>query len=86
MFDKIKDMLGGGKKDLGDLSLGGFEKYLRGVTYPIGLDDLVAVLRNNGAPDQMLGMVENLGVKGKSTFSSQDDVVNDLKGESRNVI
>ncbi len=86
MFDKIKDMFGGGKKDLGDLSLGGFEKYLVGVTYPIGLDDLTAALRNNGAPDQMLGMVENLGVKGKSTFSSEDDVLGSLKGEVKNII
>lgn len=84
MFDKIKNIFSGGG-NLGDLSLGGFEKYLEGVTYPIGLDDLMAVLKNNGAPDQMTGMLQNLGGKGKTSFSSKDDVVNSLKGELKNI-
>ncbi|CAN5858337.1 hypothetical protein BH24CHL3_BH24CHL3_04030 [soil metagenome] len=81
MFDKIKDMLGGSKKNLGDLPLGGYEKYLKGVTYPIGLDDLKTAFRNNGAPDQVLGLLDKVGGKGKSTFSSEEDVVGSLKGE-----
>jgi hypothetical protein len=83
MFDKLKSMLGGsgGDVNLGSLSLGGYEKYLDGATYPLGIDDLVRVLKNNGAPSQLLGVVENLGAKGKTSFSSKDDVVNSVKGE-----
>ena len=88
MFDKIKSMLGGsgGDKDLGSLSLGGYEKYLKGATYPLGIDDLIQVLKNNGAPSQVLGVVEGLGAKGKSSFSSKDDVVNSIKGELGKVL
>jgi hypothetical protein len=82
MFDKIKDVLGGGDDggDLGDLPLGGFEKYLDGVTYPIGVDDLVAVLRGNGAPDAIVDRVSETGQSGKSTFSSKEDVLNSIGG------
>ena len=88
MFDKIKSMIGGsgGDVDLGSLSLGGYEKYLKGATYPLGIDDLVHVLKNNGAPSQLLSVVENLGAKGKTSFSSQDDVVNSVKGELSKVL
>ncbi len=85
MFDKIKDMLGGGAGgdggDLGDLSLGGLEKYLDGVTYPIGIDDLMNVLKNNGAPAQLQGILQSVGAKGKHSFGSQDEVVDSMKGE-----
>jgi hypothetical protein len=82
MFDKIKDVLGGGDEggDLGDLPLGGFEKYLDGVTYPIGVDDLAAVLRGNGAPDMVVDKVNEAGQSGKTTFSSKEDVLNSLGG------
>jgi hypothetical protein len=79
VFDKIKDLLGGGKGgDLGDLPLGGYEKYLEGVTYPIGVDDLLEVLQNNGAPAKLVDMVKSVGQKGKSTFSSQDELISNL--------
>jgi hypothetical protein len=81
VFDKIKELLGGGKgDDLGDLSLGGYEKYLAGVTYPIGVDDLLEVLQNNGAPAKVIDLVRSVGQKGKSTFSSQEDLMNSLGG------
>ena len=86
MFDKIKDVLGGGSKDLGDLPLGGIEKYLDNVTYPIGLDDLVVVLRENGAPQQVLGLVQGLAGKGKSSFNSKDELVETLKNKASGVI
>ncbi len=82
MFDKIKDMLGGKSGgDLGDLSLGGFEKYLDGVTYPIGIDDLMVIIRNNGAPAKLQGVLQSVGAKGKHSFNSQDDLMDSMKGE-----
>lgn len=86
MFDKIKEVLGGGGGDLGDLPLGGFEKYLEGVDYPIGIDDLMAVLKGNGAPDQVQGMLQSVGAGGKHSFSSQDDVLNSLKGQAGSIL
>jgi hypothetical protein len=87
MFDKIKDILGGGGDvDLGSLPLGGYEKYLEGVTYPIGIDDLMTALKNNGAPSQLLDVVKGLGGKGKTSFASQEDVVDSVKGELKTMM
>jgi uncharacterized protein YidB (DUF937 family) len=88
MFDKIKSLLGGsgGDVDLASLPIGGYEKYLRGATYPLGVDDLIQVLKNNGAPSQLQSIVGNLDAKGKTSFSSQDDVVNSVKGELSKVM
>lgn len=82
MFDKIKSLLGGkgGEIDLGSLPLSGYEKYLKGVTYPIGIDDVMRALKNNGAPSQLISVVEGLATKGTSSFNSQDDLVNAVKG------
>jgi hypothetical protein len=37
-----------------------FKKYLQGVTWPIGKDDLVNVLKQNGAPDSITSKVEGV--------------------------
>ena len=82
MFDKIKDMLGGTSGgDLGDHSLGGFEKYLEGVTYPIGIDDLMGIIKSNGAPAQLQGVLQSVGAKGKHSFNNQDELMDSMKGE-----
>ena len=81
MFDKIKDALGGDKGgDLSNLPLGGFEKYLDGVTYPIGIDDLTNLLRSNGAPDQVVDQVGKAADSGKVSFDSKEDVINSIVG------
>jgi hypothetical protein len=84
MFDKIKDVLSGdnGGDDLGDLPLGGFEQYLDGVSYPIGVDDLTGVLRGNGAPDAIVDQVSRVSESGKTDFSSKEDVMNSIGGGS----
>ena len=88
MFDKIKDILGGGggDVDLDTLPLGGYEKFLEGVTYPIGIDDLMTALKNNGAPSQLLDLVKGLGDKGTTSFASQEEVVDSVKGELKNMM
>lgn len=50
-MDRLKDMASG-------FNIGDFKKYTEGVTWPIGKDDLVNVLRQNGAPDGMVSKVE----------------------------
>ena len=77
MFDKLKDMVsnitGGG--DLGDLDLSGYEKYLEGITFPVSKAELKTALQNNGAPGQLLGIVDKLPDR---VFESQDDLTNSL--------
>ncbi len=81
MFDKIKDVLSGKDgADLGDLPLGGFEKYLTGITYPIGIDDLTNLLRSNGAPDAVVSQVDKAAQSGTVNFSSKEDILNSLGG------
>lgn len=63
VFDKIKDIFSG-DSDLGDMAsqvgLGDYAQYLEGVTFPIGKDDLLVALRENGAQDALLAHVESL--------------------------
>jgi hypothetical protein len=77
MFDKIKDIVsditGGG--DLGDMNLGGVEKYLDGITFPVDKAELKTALENKGVPDQVLGFVDKLP---DQVFSSQDQLVSSL--------
>jgi hypothetical protein len=77
MFDKIKDIVSDitGGKDLGDLDLGGVEKYLDGITFPIDKTELKSALQSKGVPDQVLGFVDKLPDK---VFESQDDLVSSL--------
>jgi gas vesicle protein len=77
MFDKIKDIVSDitGGKDLGDLDLGGIEKYVEGITFPISKQELKTALQNNGVPDKFLGLVDQLPDK---VFESSEDAVNSL--------
>lgn len=67
-MDKIKDLAGGG----GGLDL---KKYLNGVTWPIGKDDLVNVLRQNGAPDQIVSKVDG---SGQNQFQDEGDLLSKI--------
>ncbi|HYI25914.1 MAG TPA: DUF2795 domain-containing protein [Thermomicrobiales bacterium] len=79
MFDKIKDIVSDitGGSDLGSLDLGGLEKYLEGVSWPISKDDLVVAMKNNGAPDAVVDKVAGLDL---GTINSPDDLVTAFKG------
>jgi hypothetical protein len=67
-MDKLKDMASG-------FNPGDFKKYLSGVTWPIGKDDLVNVLRQNGAPDGIVSKVEGSDA---SQFNDENDVLSKI--------
>lgn len=67
-MDKLKDMAGGfNPMDL--------KKYVEGVTWPIGKDDLVTVLKQNGAPDSVTSKVQDSNV---SQFKDQSDLLSKI--------
>jgi hypothetical protein len=80
VFDKIKEVFSGGNKgDLGDMAgkvgLGDYSKYLEGVTFPIGKEDLIVALKDNGAQDALIAHVQSLA---GDRFNSADDVFKGL--------
>ena len=84
MFDKIKDVVnditGGG--DLGDLNLGGYEKYLDGVTWPISKDELVNAVKNNGGGDDIQNKIKGAS---NDTFNGPEDVARSASGAGQHV-
>ncbi len=67
-MDKLKDMAGGfNPMDL--------KKYVAGVTWPIGKDDLVAVLKQNGAPDSVTSKIQDSNA---SQFKDQSDLLSKI--------
>jgi hypothetical protein len=67
-MDKLKDLAGGANP-------GDYKKYLEGVTWPIGKDDLVNVLRQNGAPEAITSKVEG---SGESQFQNEGDLISKI--------
>lgn len=47
------------------------EKYLKGMDYPASKDDLISKARANGAPDEVIDMINSLS---ESSFNSPVDV------------
>jgi len=67
-MDKLKDMAGGfNPMDL--------KKYVEGVTWPIGKDDLVTVLKQNGAPDSVTSKIQDSNA---SQFKDQSDLLSKI--------
>lgn len=79
MFDKIKDMVSDvtGGKDLGDLDLGGYEKYLDGITWPVSKDELVDAVQRNGGNEEVVNKVKSLG---GDRFDGPQDILQGLLG------
>jgi hypothetical protein len=63
--DRIKDMASG-------FNPADIQQYLQGVDWPIGKDDLVAVLQRNGAPSHV---VDKIRGSDQSQFNGPQDVV-----------
>ena len=61
----------------GDAAGGGIGEALQGVSWPIGRDDLAALLEQRGVPSQVVDRI-----RGSDTdqFSSQDDVMSKVSG------
>lgn len=64
-MDKIKNMAGGFNPD-------DIKKYTQGVSWPIGKDDLVNVMKQNGAPD---GVVSKVQDSSASQFQNEGDLM-----------
>jgi hypothetical protein len=68
-MDKLKDMAGGTTNPLD------VKQFLEGVTWPIGKDDLVNVLRQNNAPDSVVSKVKG---SGQSQFQDEGDLLSKI--------
>lgn len=78
MFDKIKDMFSGAKsgQDLGNMAdLGGYEKYLQGITFPASKDEVIGALQANGASDGLKDHVMSLS---QDRFNSPEEIFKTL--------
>jgi len=76
MFDKMKDAVSNiSGKDLGSFSLGGYEKYLEGISFPASKEEIVAALQNNNADE---GIVNQISGMNQDTFNSPLDLVSGL--------
>lgn len=64
-MDKLKNMAGG-------VNTGDIKKYTEGVNWPIGKDDLVNVLKKNGAPDSITSKVQGSDA---DQFENEGDVL-----------
>jgi hypothetical protein len=69
----------GGKTMANPRSAAELEKYLKGVDYPASKDDLLSKARSNGAPDDVIDMINDLT---EDRFNSPIDVSKAF-GESR---
>ena len=52
------------------------QQYLQGVEYPASKEDVVSAAENNGAPDDLMRMLEGLS---RPEFSEQEQVLDDLR-------
>lgn len=79
VFDKIKEIFGGGDRDLGDVAgqvgLGEYSKYVEGISFPATKDEVLTGLNDNGAPDAIKTHVESLV---EDRFNSAQDVFKTL--------
>jgi hypothetical protein len=52
------------------------QQYLQGVEYPASKEDVVTAAGNNGAPDDMMRVLEGLS---RPEYSEQEQVLDDLR-------
>lgn len=69
-MDRLKDMAGG-------FNPADIQKYTKGISWPIGKDDLTTALKGNGAPDEMVDKVKG---SNQNQFKGPEDVVSTTQG------
>ena len=52
------------------------QQYLEGVDYPASKEEVASAAEDNGAPEELVGMIQSLGTP---EFSSPDEVVTELR-------
>ena len=51
-------------------------KYLEGVEYPASKEDLASTAESNGAPEELVGMIQTMD---RAEFSGPEDVIAELR-------
>lgn len=64
-MDKLNDAAGSFKP-------GELQEFTQGVSWPIGKDDLVAIMKENGAPDSLVSKVQGANV---DQFRDQNELM-----------
>jgi len=59
---------------------GGIEKYIEGIEFPIGKEDALNKLQENGAPGMVINQLQQRLPEGE--YKSPQEVVDALKGQS----
>lgn len=59
---------------------GGVEKYIEGIEFPIGKEDALNKLQENGAPSMVVSQLQQRLPEGE--YQSPQEVVDALKGQS----
>lgn len=67
-MDKLKGMTGG-------MNPADLMQYVKGVSWPIGKDDLVAIMKQNNAPDDVTNKVQKSDA---SQFQDQGDLLSKI--------
>lgn len=57
------------------------KEYLKGIKYPVSKSDVVVALRNNGAPVEVITMVENLP---DQEFNNEGEIMRKVSGGEQN--
>jgi hypothetical protein len=52
------------------------QQYLEGVDYPASKEEVASAAEGNGAPEELVGMIQSLGTP---EFSSPEEVVTELR-------
>ncbi|MGC4107532.1 MAG: DUF2795 domain-containing protein [Thermomicrobiales bacterium] len=71
MFDKIKQAITGDSGTIGTDAFGGYGQYLQGIDFPIGKEDLILKLQDNGAGEAIVEHVQSLA---RDHFDSAEEV------------
>ena len=56
------------------------QQYLEGVDYPASKEEVASAAEGNGAPEELVGMIQPLGTP---EFSSPEEVVTELRASPR---